>query len=494
MWTRSAQLCWFYGPNYGPQSPGRADHRRALWSPSPRPPFGHSCCVCDITRPPSPGRFNGGVSEEHGLPEVPPPPSLGPAYCALQDAHDQWHDAFDTYHDPRPFRRHVDALIQSLRNVTFRLQAAKSESPLDFDAWYGRWREHMRSDPNMKWLHDARTEVVKRSGIQSSSYALVRIIDSYNEPAATVLRLPPTVSTEKLLDKARTQVPDEFQRYVALEVRRRWTAPDADGKELLGLLACCFHVLDALLIDAVEMFGAGRYSDPPHPADFLTTVQLPPCMAINASLIPVVQEADTGDYLQYSPRVLERDDLRMPEAIKRYGLPKNLPEGLPNDLVERAHRLHDIARTMFKRDGVHHPFAHFRRYDGVWDLSSPITFDKRDKYLMWHRYGIEALRQGHDAVIFTTEVWAAPAPDVMRPYEKAEDSPQRKELLMTFAEEESGGALILDSEIVRVLGKPFLKRTKENSSPKAEEMAFFGPLRRAWSVRSAELEVRRSDP
>jgi hypothetical protein len=420
------------------------------------------------------------LTHEHRANNTPAPPDLDPAYSALRDSHEQWHDAFDAYHDPREFRRHVDALIQSLRNVTFRLQSAKRSFPVGFERWYEAWQDLMRSDSNMKWLHDARTEIVKRSGIQPSSYALVRVIDSYDEPLETVLRLPPTVSTEKLLDRARSQVPHEIQRYVAFEVCRRWTAPDTENQELLGLLAHCFHILDALLLDAVGLLITDRTSESSEPAAFLTTVRWPRCMAVNASLIPVIQEADTGDYVQYASKTVEKDASKTSEAVKRYRLPNDLPVQMSDGLVERARTLHTMARTVFKRDGVHHPFAHFHRVDGSWELSSPITFDKRDKYLMWHRYASEALRERFDAVIFSTEVWAAPVADILRPYESAEDSPERKEFLVTFAEDASGCALILRSEIVRVLRKPFLKRALEISSPEPEEMAFFGPLRRAW--------------
>ena len=418
------------------------------------------------------------MTVEHELEEIDAPPALEPAYTTLLDAHEQWHDAFDAYHEPRVLRRHVDTLIQSLRNVTFRLQSAKGECPLAFDPWYERWQALMKSDPKMKWLHDARTEVVKRSGIQPASFALVRVIDSYNEPTETLLRLPPTVSTPSLFDRARVQIPEELRPYVALEILRRWTTPGLKNQELLLVFAHCFHVLDALLLDAVTVF-AGSYSDPAEPAAFLATVELPRCMLMPASLIRVMQEADTGKYLTYSPQAMERDETQVAEAVDRYGLPKE-PIVLPDDVMERARVMHGMARNVFKHDGHHYPFIHFRTVKREWSIASPMMSNKREKFIMWHQFAIDAARHGYDALVSTTEVWMAPTHGTPRPYESAEDSPERREALVTFAEEASGRRIILTSEITRVVGKPFLKHVEENSSPAPEEMAFVDPVRRVW--------------
>ncbi|HZP31343.1 MAG TPA: hypothetical protein VFC99_20495, partial [Acidimicrobiia bacterium] len=81
------------------------------------------------------------MDESDELRRAPPaPPALGAAQAAFEDAHHLWHAAADAYHDPEPFRRHTEACIQALRNVTWRLQAAKTDLPGDFDAWYGQWR------------------------------------------------------------------------------------------------------------------------------------------------------------------------------------------------------------------------------------------------------------------------------------------------------------------------------------------------------------------
>jgi hypothetical protein len=417
---------------------------------------------------------------EHWVRETPSASPLQPAYTALLDSHEQWHDAFDTYHDPKSFRRHIDTLIQSLRNVTFRLQEAKHAFPIDFDAWYGPWQDHMRSDSNMTWLRDARNEIVKSSGIQPSSYALVRVIDSFDEPDETLLRLPPTVSTQNLLDRARRQVPDDIQPFVAFEVMRRWSAPDAENQELLALLLRCFHVLDALLLDAGIALTRDPDSEHPPPGDVIESVAWPRCMIPLASLLPIMQEADTKKFITYSPRTIEKDEATAKVAEKRYGPPKTPPEDLPVDLLERAETMNDIARNVFKRDGFHYPFAHFRRTDGTWEIQSPIAFSKRDKFIMWHTYAAMALRDGYNGVIFTTEVWLAPFPEVPRPYESAEDSPDRKEFLVTYAEEASGRSIVISSEIYRLLGKPYLKRARVDRSPHPDSMIFFRPLRRVW--------------
>src|SRR5208337_3068875 len=76
-------------------------------------------------------------------------------HSRLRHAHLLWHQALQNYHNPEAFRANLNATIEALRNVTFVLQNEKHVF-LDFDKWYGRWQELLKTDPTAKWLNEAR--------------------------------------------------------------------------------------------------------------------------------------------------------------------------------------------------------------------------------------------------------------------------------------------------------------------------------------------------
>lgn len=79
----------------------------------------------------------------------------------ILEAHRLWHQAFNCYFDPEGFRTNINATIQALRNVTFALQNEKHKIP-DFGTWYAEWQTRLKDDPMMRWLCDARTEIVHK--------------------------------------------------------------------------------------------------------------------------------------------------------------------------------------------------------------------------------------------------------------------------------------------------------------------------------------------
>jgi hypothetical protein len=409
------------------------------------------------------------------------PDALRPAVDALNDAHAHWHDAVDSYHEPEDFRRHVDAAVQSLRNVTWRLQSMKDQFGDDFDAWYGPWQDLMRADPLLVWLNDARIEVVKRSGLNPNSLALVRIIDSYLEPETTLLSLPARTPTDRVVAAAQARIPEAIREHVAIEVLRRWEVAEQDDAELTEVLAHCWHVLDALLVYAAELL---RGESPELSPEFVATVEVPKCMnGPNPSGIPLVVEADTlepfGEEFVRSPR----NEADVQRAVDCYGA-RSLPVPSPEDsLAKRAEKLHVQTRNMFKKDGHAVPVLHLYGRDGAMVVVM-TSRDKRDKFLQWHRIGHLVLDRGFDSFVFTSEVWLAPVPDVIVPYPDVENMSGREEALVTNYADSAGNVGNIMSPIVRVLGKPFLKKMGSDAVADVPgEENFVSPVRRAWAMR-----------
>lgn len=412
-------------------------------------------------------------------------PWLQPAAEAFEDAHQLWHDAFEQYHDPAGFRRQIDALIQTARNVTFRLQASKGDAPVAFD-WYesdeaGSWRSFLRSSSEMKWLHDARTEVTKRRGLSRDSYALVRLVEGYYEPRKQLLKVPATIPTSKVVDAAIKQVPVEYRQHVAIEVRRRWESPDFPGRELLEVVRHCLHILDALLLFAAEV-SAGE--EPGDPAAFVETVAQPICMVITPDLLPLTFEADTKDQVSigFEPHRVTADDVN--EARAKYGMSrvarKHAPRGEGAHAIAR--RFHEGSRAAFKKDGAVLPLAFLLDPEGEVHQFETLAEDKREKYLIWRRIGEHALGRTFNLAIHTGEMWIAAVPDDVQPYLEVSEQPGVRELIATVWETHDGDKGIISSRIFRLGPARFLSKPTEQSDID-EEFTFFDPIRRAWAKR-----------
>lgn len=421
--------------------------------------------------------------------DVPPAP-LVPAVESLEDAHDSWHEAVDAYHTPRELRRRIDQVVQALRNVTFRLQASKHDLP-EFDSWYRElWVPFMKNDRHMKWLQEARTEVVKRSGLNSASRASVSVIHSYLEAPRHVGSVPATKPTEDIVRETVDQIPNEVRPHSAIEITRMWEVPELEGEDLLFVFAWCFHVLDALLVYAGEAVLKG---EPPAqaPADFVQTVEWLRCMDVPPSLIPLLIAADTQEPfdISFEKRHSEADQ---DAALERYGLS---PIDPPEDPVDFGKKIHERARTILKRDGQHIPLLLLRRPSGQWEPRVVFTEDRRDKYVLWHRLAREVAAIGHDALVMTTETWTVPTQSIRPtgPYPPdLAEHPDRSEALITWAETADGRSAMWSSEIVRILGKPYLKEARSQRDVEGSA-GFAAPVKRIWAARPEGAPGRRRE-
>ena len=262
---------------------------------------------------------------------------LAAAHEAFTDAHALWHDAADAYHDPAGFRRTVDALIQATRNVTFRLQASKHEGPASFAQWYEEegdrsWLTLMKNDPDMIWLKDARTEVTKRKGLSKASFVRVSIIDSYEEPAVSLLKLRADTPTAAVVDRAISRISREHRKHQAVEVVRRWEPESIVDRELLSMIRHCLHVLDGLLAYAAEA-TEGEVAQGPE--EFLSTLETPLCMAVTPDHVPLAFAADSGQPYELALRRKQVTAEQVEAVGKRYRtkpLAEQSPESVLNSL------------------------------------------------------------------------------------------------------------------------------------------------------------------
>jgi hypothetical protein len=173
----------------------------------------------------------------------------------LAEAHLLWHQSLDQYHNPEAFRANLNSTIQALRNITWVLQSEKRMIP-DFDNWYASWQEKLRSSPLCRWLIDARNTVVKQGELNTHSTALVKLLTWRDEklmesefppeiPSSLIFRNPSVV---ELINKA--GLPPADRKGAVIEVERRWSASDLNGREILDALAEIYGILSELVLDA----------------------------------------------------------------------------------------------------------------------------------------------------------------------------------------------------------------------------------------------------
>ena len=180
----------------------------------------------------------------------------------LAEAKYFWLRCYDTYHEVPAFGYNLDATIQALRNVTFRLQACTGDDGIA--SWYSGWRTYLKQRPETAWLNNARVGIVHRKGLAKHSSAVARLLYTYGEVQQNEYAWSPIMADEELVDEIRKDIDPELAGVVLVLIDRRWVAEDYPSAEVLNLLADCFTVLSAL-VGALAVLAAGGV--PPEPKE-----------------------------------------------------------------------------------------------------------------------------------------------------------------------------------------------------------------------------------
>lgn len=153
------------------------------------------------------------------------------------------------YHHPRIFLTHLNATIQALRNITWKLQYEEARIP-DGKVWYDGEREAMRRDPLLKRFSDARTEVTKRAGVESKSTFRSGLFKGRRMKLAMGLNLPLMMESAEELRRLRGSSFAEFilgdDRSAIgeqLGVERTWVVEALSDSEVL---TACVEVVNKL--------------------------------------------------------------------------------------------------------------------------------------------------------------------------------------------------------------------------------------------------------
>jgi hypothetical protein len=245
----------------------------------------------------------------------------------LVEAHILWHQALAQYQQPEVFRANLNALIQTLRNVTFILQSEK-HSLSDFDDWYKPWQERLKTDAVCIWLKDARNTIVKEGELEADSTAVVKLV-TWRDDVLLESHVPPSAASSLIMRNLplmecinNVRVPPGALKSAAISIERRWSVEDLKGREILEALAQAYGVLAELVLDAHIHLGDSScvivdhaHSHFPSPYDRTGMLQ---CMSLGVEARTQWFDLATGQEFKSLERRPEAADSAA--VVKRYGL------------------------------------------------------------------------------------------------------------------------------------------------------------------------------
>ena len=383
---------------------------------------------------------------------------IASVHARMREAHKHWHNALDNYSSPEDFRISLNSCIQTLRNVTYALQFAKS-TVNDFASWYSAWQEHMRSDSTMRAIIEARNIIVKQGDLDTSSKARISLVAGYDDPPSYETDIPPHLDSASiatfLADK--TEVDDYLRENGLIKVVRRWACPQFGDSELLSTLAYAYQFLAILVEDAHVQLATIEQKDTSHYEEQINAIlhNMPKylnCMTPESSLRTCWVKLGSGEIsiarTEYSP--ISRTESE--EAAKLYGYPDDLIADVKSAKTfrQRCNVAFKMARLILTKDGNHHPIALLDITDKPSIITAVQSINRTDKFILWRHLASLVLKHSCESIIFISEAWSAPA-DSVAPGKHAVDSPDRIELLGLHGISNSGSSILLNCRIMRVL-------------------------------------------
>ncbi|WP_044478130.1 hypothetical protein [Paenibacillus antibioticophila] len=357
----------------------------------------------------------------------------------LFEAHRLWHQSLENYFDPEGFRVNINATIQALRNLTFALQAEK-EKIKDFDSWYPFWQSRMKNDQIMKWLNEARVQIVHQRDLETQSQANV-LIHSYFNLMEYKFTVPPLLPSEiiarraKILIKEKVDIPEHQLKECVAVVERRWVAEDLPDWEILDALSYGFNFVKDIVRDAHKQSGNEYFECPLH--DSLHSLTYDDitghysCMKVSTTFR--TQNIVLGNFQE---RTFETHPVKMTDemilaAKKRYS-PKTFMQLPVNSSPEPfifADSLNQTALQVLKKD-KYHQWIQFIRIPGKgWELHSVLPEDKSDKFLIMKELAQYVKETEADCIIDINEAWISGDLDAIKSGTPVSETKDKEEAL-----------------------------------------------------------------
>jgi hypothetical protein len=345
----------------------------------------------------------------------PAPKSLGDVLDSLTQALSGlvhfWRECHNYYHDPQSFGFSLEALIQQLRNFTWRVQAHKADIPR-FEQWYDPWQEWMMQSAIFRWINDSRIIVVKKRGLSPESIAFYSIFSSYDAPLLFKRQLDPFISTSAAVSDIREHLPKQLRKDAIVEVRRVWEDQGLPGVEILEATAESIRVMQGLTA-SLQLFVSKDTLVPPEfvvvtypPLPFL----IPPYRATRFTM-----SLNRMQFLDFQIQPLEMGDELAETVLERYGdSTAYLPEiHDPDDIESFVKFLLAMALRKLEIDGYLIPVVWLHHPKRSWSDGPRFAVfrDRAEKYYWWHQIAREVSSFGYDAMVYAHESWLRELPE-----------------------------------------------------------------------------------
>ena len=400
----------------------------------------------------------------------------------LEDVHRFWHEAERAYFDPDGFRVSIQTAIQTLRTVTFILQSNKRLFS-NFEPWYESWQEKLRADPLMRWMVDARNKIEKQGDLEAHSFVRAEILASYYEEgprmevAAELFQSP-----AELINSIRTEALKEhvFKDGI-LRIQRRWIENSLPNYELLDAVGIAYGRVAELVADAHRELGLEPPStmsgDADHTQGKDSREGRLPCMIGHDDARSFNLWLATGGVMTLEQETVKFDKASKKAVVERYGIdPKEILPSLDPTPEIVLKDLFATGKKMFIKDGYHQTMVFLLNGARPLKIMGLNIQEHGEKYLLMRSLANEVITHGADGVIMIGEVWTAPY-DPSKPYRRAVDAPEKKELLTATLVTKSGDPVHLSAFIQRTgddvsLGETVLVRNQAQIA--------FAPIYAAW--------------
>jgi hypothetical protein len=391
----------------------------------------------------------------------------------LEQAHQLWHRALESYPSVDDFCLAVNNLLQTLRTVTFVLQ--KSLKHRDgFDAWYADRQREMNDDAVMRWAVEARNHIEKEGDLDLRSTARVSIMASWLDAPYEEFDIPPLIPPEAIaIALAPRDIPDKIRREGVFTVERRWVTASLPDHELLEACAHVYDVLRAVVLDAEATFeGAEIRVQPGEPQRKRLD-----CMVAGRDARTARLHLQTGDFLVHTRARMSRDPDDKERAAKHYGPALDAIPRPADSLESRVRWYHQTGRVILATDGHCITVAFVYREGRLVSRIVLSPQDQQDKYLLMEHIADEVVTLGADEVIVSAEVWMAVAREG-EPLSlvRAGDREDRMEGFATNGVNRAGQALMLITPFSTAGGKTVLGEINEDRTYPNLML----PIRRAW--------------
>ncbi len=356
------------------------------------------------------------------------------AHKRILEAHRLWHQALTCYFDPEGFRTNVNASIQALRNVTFAIQNEKQMID-NYDTWYSEWQTRLKKDKIMRWLCDARTDIVHKKDFEMHSTATVTI-RCYETILKATLIIPPFLSWKAILKYLAKEnvINNELRNLDAYAIiERRWVINDFPEYDVLSLIAYSIGQL-FLMVQEAHASKAIDISlcsavDTIHQI-CLDENAMPTCMNFTEQ---VMQETiGIKDFIrrELSVAKIEPNIKTEKRSLRRYGKIFN-DHFICNreNPFQYGECLFQIAKQILQKDGYHINLVLIQNLDYKWTMISPIFEDQVSKYIYFSNLAKKVREENIIAIIFIGECWVGTLDVLENSGLRASEQPDRKEAL-----------------------------------------------------------------